>query len=133
VDSENLPENGCVLVVDDDADVRGFLTQCLRFIGYKALQASCADEAVVQFGQHRDEITCVLTDMIMPGQFGDRLALRLLAIEPDLKIVFMSGNPPSLLESCVPLEPGRNFLQKPFAIQDLRECLSQHLAIVAED
>ncbi|HTG44201.1 MAG TPA: response regulator, partial [Verrucomicrobiae bacterium] len=102
-----------VLLVDDDHDVRTFVGQSLEIIGYHVVHAASARQALAQFEKHRSEISLVLTDMIMPGDSGDLLALALLIRDPELKVIFMSGNPPDLLGSRVELVAGRNFLQKP--------------------
>jgi FixJ family two-component response regulator len=59
--------------------------------------------------------------------FGDQLALRLQEIKPSVKIILMSGNVPGALETEIPLEPGVNFLQKPFLVEDLRRCVAQNM------
>ena len=63
----------------------------------------------------------------MPDLFGDQLALRLVEINPGLKVVMMSGNAPDSLETGIPIEEGKNFLRKPFLIDELRECVDYQL------
>lgn len=118
---------GLILLVDDDAEVRAFIASSLRVLGYRICQAGSADEALAVFQKHSPEIELVLTDVVMPGLFGDQLAERLLEAKPTLKVILMSGNPVGSLETSMSLEPGYNFLQKPFLLQDLRDCVAQHL------
>lgn len=120
--------DGLILLVDDDAEVRAFIASSLRLLGYHLCQAGCAEEALAVFQKHSPEIEVVLTDVVMPGLFGDQLAERLIQLKPSLKVILMSGNPVGSLETSIPLEPGHNFLQKPFLLQDLCECVAQHLA-----
>jgi DNA-binding response OmpR family regulator len=112
-----------ILLVDDDTPVREFICQCLEVAGHRVLQARSGREGIEVFRDNRHEITLVLTDIVMPALFGDQMALRLLEISPHLKIIFMSGNTPGSLETGIQLEIGKNFLQKPFSIQELRECI----------
>jgi hypothetical protein len=46
--------------------------------------------------------------------------LRLLSDKPGLRVLFISGNHPDSLDSEIPLEQGRNFLQKPFTLSEMQ-------------
>lgn len=118
----------CVLVVDDDRHVLDFTAQCLRLHGYVVVPALSASEAVERFGSAEPAIDILLTDVVMPGMFGDQLALELRRLNPALKVIFMSGNPAEAIRFSEPIEPGWNYLQKPFSIQELRDCVSRHCA-----
>src|SRR3954470_1573774 len=128
---ESSPRCDTILLVDDDLSVREFLGQCLIAAGYKVIQAASGHEAVTLFEKQQDKITLVLSDIVMPGLFGDQLVLRLIEIRPSLKYILMSGNPPASLETGLPLEPGKNFLQKPFSIAELRQCIDHQLQLQA--
>ena len=117
-----------ILLVDDDEDVRAFVALSLRVSGYRIYQAGSGEEALRVFADHGNEIELLLSDVVMPGMSGDKLAVQLLARKPSLKLVLMSGNPMSTIKSAIPLEEGSNFLQKPFSVIDLRECLAQLLS-----
>jgi CheY-like chemotaxis protein len=118
---------GHILLVEDDNAVRAFIAASLKAAGYRFYQAASGEEALQLFEQHSDDIDLLLTDVVMPGMFGDQLAMRIIELKPSIKIILMSGNTPQALETEIQLEPGVNFLQKPFLLQDLRECLAQHL------
>jgi len=120
-------ECGCVLLVDDDPQVREFSAQFLRLAGFQVVTASSGEQAIEVFEARSSEIKLLLTDIVMPGIFGDQLAQALLEKQPDLPVIFMSGNPPQSLETAIPIEPGRNFLQKPFLMHELMACLKLHL------
>jgi two-component system cell cycle sensor histidine kinase/response regulator CckA len=124
-------QSGLILLVDDDLSVREFLGQCLQAAGYKVIPAASGHEAMAIYEKQQEQINLVLSDIVMPGLFGDQLVLRLLEIRPDLKYILMSGNNPASLETSLPLEPGKNFLQKPFSIQELRQCINHHLQLQA--
>ena len=120
-----------ILLVDDDLSVREFLGQCLNSAGYKTIQASSGHDALTIFEKQHETISLILSDIVMPGLFGDQLVLRLLERRPNLKYILMSGNSPASLETGLPLEHGKNFLQKPFSIVELRQCIDNQLQLQA--
>jgi two-component system cell cycle sensor histidine kinase/response regulator CckA len=69
--------------------------------------------------KHAEEIQLLLTDMIMPEMTGRDLARRLLALNPNLKCLFMSGYAAEVIASQGVIEDGLNFLQKPCTRKDL--------------
>jgi PAS domain S-box-containing protein len=80
-----------VLIVDDEAAVRKVLARMLEIFGYRVLAASEGTEAAALFGQHRDEIKVVLTDMAMPQMDGPALVSVLRSIDPAVRIIGCSG------------------------------------------
>jgi FixJ family two-component response regulator len=115
-----------ILLVDDDSYVLQITKRLLLSIGFKQiLTARCPTEALSLWRNQKDEIGFLLTDINMPGMSGDELATELLISEPDLNVFFMSGNPPELLNSKIPLHRGVNFIQKPFSPQQLGKVLGR--------
>jgi len=125
--TETANESSYTLLVEDDLSVREFVGECLAATGHKVLQARSGSEGIEVFKKHQSEISLVLSDIVMPGLFGDQMALRLLELNPALKVILMSGNTPTSLESGIPLKAGENFLQKPFSIQELKDCIQRKL------
>ena len=80
-----------ILVVDDEADVRGVIQRTLEKHGYRVLTAAEGTEAMGLFAQHRAEIRAVLTDMMMPDMDGPSLVRALRHLDPQLPIVGMTG------------------------------------------
>lgn len=99
----------------------------LRNVGFNVVQADSGKAALGIFEQDPNRFHLLLTDMVMPGLFGDQLATRLLEIRPGLKVIFISGNAPDALEAGFALEEGRNFLRKPYALEDLKLALEHQL------
>jgi CheY-like chemotaxis protein len=92
--AEGMPAatgSGRILVVDDDAGVRSFLTDALVDLGYEAIVASDFADAlsIVQGGEPLD---AVLSDFKMPGMSGSDLLARLQEIRPGLKGLLITGN-----------------------------------------
>lgn len=58
----------CVLVVEDDAEVRAYVVETLRDLGYDVLEAEGAQEAL-QLLQRHNTVNLLLTDVVMPGKW----------------------------------------------------------------
>jgi two-component system, cell cycle sensor histidine kinase and response regulator CckA len=101
-----------VLVVEDEESVRRLLTYVLQSRGYQVQEASDGEEAL-RIYQESGRIHLVLTDMIMPRMGGRELAERLHRLDPDAKIVFMSGYTDDVLIRTGELGRDMPFLQKP--------------------
>ena len=80
-----------ILLVDDDDVVRDMCQQILEKANYKVILAANGQEALELYNQQREEISMVLLDLIMPVMGGERCLTELLAINPSLKIVVVSG------------------------------------------
>ena len=91
---ETLPPRAggeLILVVDDEAGVRGVVQRTLEKHGYRVVTAAEGAEAMGLFAQHRAEIRAVLTDMMMPDMDGPSLVRALRHLEPQLPILGMTG------------------------------------------
>ncbi|MGA2281833.1 MAG: PAS domain S-box protein [Verrucomicrobiota bacterium] len=91
---ETLPPRAAgelILVVDDEASVRGVVGRTLEKHGYRVVPAAEGVEAMGLFAQHRAEIRAVLTDMMMPDMDGPSLVRALRHLEPQLPILGMTG------------------------------------------
>ena len=117
-------QEGSILLVDDDKDVREFLGQVLLTEGYSVIQASSGHQAWERFVQNQDDFDLVITDIVMPGLLGSDLAARILEIKPYMKFLFISGNAPP--KSKVEMIEGGNFLSKPFKVSELFDAI-QHV------
>jgi signal transduction histidine kinase/CheY-like chemotaxis protein len=82
-----------VLVVDDDPRVLQFVAATLERAGYRVQAVGGADEAIDRYGAARsDPFRLVLSDVLMPEVNGVDLARRLRGIDPDVRVLFMSGH-----------------------------------------
>jgi len=80
-----------ILVIDDEAEQRDLVRTILRPEAYTMLEAWDYDEALAVQATHLGEIDLVLIDVSLPGRNGYDLSKALLAIEPHLKVLFVSG------------------------------------------
>ena len=107
-----------VLVVEDEDRVRNFTVESLRELGYTVLHAATGAEAlaIIESGQ---QITLLFTDIVMPGMTGRHLADKAAAILPGLKVVYTTGYTRNAAVHNGVLDPGTNFLAKPYGIEQL--------------
>jgi PAS domain S-box-containing protein len=112
---------GTVLVADDEAALRQTIVEILRSSGYNVLESQSAEDALEIARRNAGKIDILLTDIVMPGLRGPELARRVQDIQPDVKVVFMSGYAEGLPEAELP--PNSAFLQKPFRFATLLEQL----------
>lgn len=129
VTTEEFPRgNETILVVEDEEDVRRLTVRALERQGYRVLEASCGDDALVL---SKEPIHMILTDVVMPGMSGRQLADRLIPLHPKMKVLYMSGYTDNAIVHHGVLEEGVNYIQKPFTINKLirkvREILDKDL------
>ena len=114
------PKSGqAILVVDDDPDVLMFIVATLRRQGYTVFGAQSGREAMSLLVQQKHLIGIVLTDVVMPGLNGPELAQRLIAVNPDLSVLYMSGYKEEHLARFGPLLNNCSVLSKPFTPKEL--------------
>jgi two-component system cell cycle sensor histidine kinase/response regulator CckA len=106
---------GTILLVEDDPMVSEIVSQLIVSLGYNVLPAASAEEAVLEFQKHQECIDVLLTDHLMPAMDGPELAEVLHQINPEIKVILMSGRPPDAL----PEGQTICFLQKPFSRDEL--------------
>jgi two-component system, NtrC family, sensor kinase len=129
--TENVPAVGghpgeCILVVEDDADVRGYVVETLGGLGYDVLQAATGDEALRLIDEYKS-IRLLLTDVVMPGMNGRQLAEQATQRRPSLKILFMTGYSRNAIVHQGRLDPGVELIQKPLTAQHLGSKVRQAL------
>jgi two-component system, NtrC family, sensor kinase len=106
-----------VLVVEDDADVRGYVVETLRALHYRVRHAPNGERALQMVdGQ---PIDLLLTDVVLPGMNGRRLAEEITARQPAIKVVYMTGYSRNAIVHQGRLDPGLEMLQKPLTSSDL--------------
>jgi PAS domain S-box-containing protein len=108
-----------VLLVEDEEAVRNLTRRVLKHNGYHVLSAPNGETALEMSRMHVGKIHLLLTDVVMPGMSGPRLAEVLLGEREGLRCIFMSGYAATALEQKVLLRRDTAFLQKPFTTEQL--------------
>ena len=117
-----------ILLVEDEEMVRALAQAILERYGYTVIAARNVQDAL-RFAQDGSKaIHLVLTDTIMPGMNGPQLAAQILAIRPEMKVLYMSGYTDKAFPSTAAWEPEIAFLQKPFTPHTLGRKVREILA-----
>lgn len=118
-----------ILVVEDDEDLRGYISDVLRELNYRVLTARSAQVALTILLQDESKVDLLLTDVVMPGINGRELGRRAQQIRPRLKILYMTGYSRNAVVHQGRLDEGVNLLEKPISQAKLalrvREILDQ--------
>jgi signal transduction histidine kinase len=108
----------CVLVVEDDPDVRSYVVETLQGLGYDVLHAENGKAALALAQQYKG-IRLLLTDVVMPGMNGRQLADAARANMPELKVLYMTGYSRNAIIHQGRLDPGVALIQKPVTSAEL--------------
>jgi two-component system cell cycle sensor histidine kinase/response regulator CckA len=114
-----------VLVVDDEPDVLRLIQSFLAGQGYDVIAVRSADKAIKAFALLPRRPDLLLTDVVMPGMSGPMLVDHLLGIEPDLKVLFMSGYDDRQVVQRYVVEKGFRLISKPFTVRDLQSAIDE--------
>jgi len=103
-----------VLLVEDEEAVRELVRDILELQGYTVLSAHEGGEALQLCEQYDGSIHLIITDVVMPGMTGRELVEHVSSMRPETSVLYMSGYTDDAIVRHGVLEPGTNFLQKPF-------------------
>jgi CheY-like chemotaxis protein len=107
-----------ILVVEDDELVRRTTVESLSTLGYTAVDAESAAQALAVL-ERRNDIALLFTDIVMPEVNGKALADEALRRRPDLKVIYTTGYTPNAVVHGGVLDPGVQLLSKPFTLDQL--------------
>ena len=102
-----------ILVVEDDPDLRGYVSDVLRDLNYRVLSAGSAQAALTILLQENQHVDLILTDVVMPGINGRELGRRAREIRPSLGILYMTGYSRNAVVHQGRLDEGVDLLEKP--------------------
>jgi two-component system, cell cycle sensor histidine kinase and response regulator CckA len=103
-----------ILLAEDDEMLRPLSKGLLEKLGYRVLDAENAVQALALASAHVGPIQLLVADVVMPGASGRELARRLAHSRPETRVLYVSGYTDDAIVHHGMLEPGLNFLQKPF-------------------
>ena len=119
--SADMTGQGTIMLVEDEEAVRNFAARALTSRGYTVLQAPSGVEGLEIAKQHIDEIDLVVSDVVMPEMDGPTMLGELRKLNPDLKVIFVSGYAEEAFRKNLPEGQQFNFLPKPFSLKQLIE------------
>jgi CheY-like chemotaxis protein len=114
-----------ILLVEDEEQVRELARRVLERAGYSVLSASDAESAVAIADRHPGHIHLLVTDIVLPRVSGRELAARLGIHRPAIKVLYVSGTSDNAIARHRMLDPGTEFLEKPFSLERLLQKVRQ--------
>ena len=107
-----------ILLVEDEAAVRGATAEYLRLQGYNVIEARDGLDAL-SLAQGHSQIHLVVTDVVMPRMSGGTLAKEMARMRPKTQFVFVSGYAGKTILDHKVVDLETNFLQKPYSLKQL--------------
>jgi CheY-like chemotaxis protein len=117
-----------ILVVDDEPEIRKLVGAMVSQCGYAAITADSGEHALKLYKNHKAPIELLITDVVQPGMSGPMLADRLAALQPDLRVLYISGYDNTHLVRTYIVERGHALLAKPFTLAALRNKVQELLS-----
>jgi CheY-like chemotaxis protein len=122
-----------ILVVDDEAAIRETNKTSLETYNYRVLTANDGIEAIALYAQHKEEVSLVLVDMMMPLMDGATTIRTLQKINPDIKIIAVSGIVSNAQLPQFASAGIQAFLSKPYTALDLLKTIDEVLSGKSKD
>jgi PAS domain S-box-containing protein len=133
-EEETLPGASRILVMDDEEAVNEATADMLRYLGYRVATVRDGAEAVAAYGQALDKgepFAAVITDLTVPGGIGGQETVRrLLAIDPQAKVIVTSCYADDPIISDYPEHGFKGMLVKPYQLAELGGMLGE---VIGED
>ena len=120
-----------VLVVDDEPEIRKLVSAMVSQFGYQVLTADSGEHALKLYQNHKAPLELLIADVVAPGMSGPMLADKLTALQPDLKVLYISGYDNTHVVQKYVVERGHALLPKPFTVEELQTKIKQLLKPVA--
>jgi len=127
VDADMPRGTETILLVEDEPALLRITGRVLSTLGYSVLSAATTNDAVRQVMTNLDRVDLLVTDIVLPGMNGRRLADFLQAQKPGLAVLFMSGYPDTAFDGGV-VPADIHFIAKPFTPQQLAQKVREAIA-----
>jgi len=116
-------KNQRILFVEDEKNVREFVSKALSQCGYQLFIAEDAKQAMEIFQKEKGKFDLVFTDVVLPDSNGIHLVEQLLQEKPKLRVLLTSGYTDHKSQWPLIQEKGYQFLQKPYTLTELLRTL----------
>jgi CheY-like chemotaxis protein len=107
-----------LLIAEDEEIIRVFIKRTLEKAGYRVIVACNGEEAAARFKEH-DDISLVLSDVVMPRKNGKEMLDEIRKVKPGIKVLFISGYAADVLQEKGIFVKNTEFMTKPFRKDDL--------------
>ncbi len=115
----DLTGHGTIMLVEDDDPVRIFGARALRNKGYKVIEARSGEAALDLIRNAAETINLLITDVVMPHMDGPGLVREVREMNPEMKVIFISGYTEDAFRQRLDSDIGIEFLPKPFSLKEL--------------
>jgi two-component system, cell cycle sensor histidine kinase and response regulator CckA len=124
-------EKRTILVVDDEAEIRKLVGAMVSQSGYTILTADSGEHALTLYKNNKGPIDLLITDVVAPGMSGPMLADKLTELQPDLKVLYISGYDSTHVVQKYVVEKGHALLSKPFTVEEMKNKVREMLPAAA--
>jgi len=111
----------CILFVDDEEDILNIGSRMLTRLGYEVITRSNSIDGLDLFKEQPDRFDLVITDMTMPKLSGEKLAIEMMKIRPDIPIILCTGFSERINKDIAQRIGIKEFSVKPLGLRDLAE------------
>ena len=115
-----------ILAVDDEPGVLALVRRCLDDVRVTLTEASSGKDALAQISKG-PALDLLITDLRMPEMEGDELARQVRALDPNLRVLYLTSHADRLFGAKPQLWAEEAYLDKPFTREGLREAVAQLL------
>jgi two-component system cell cycle sensor histidine kinase/response regulator CckA len=116
-----------ILLCDDDEVIRELYRKILELRGYRVITAVDGNDAIEKYKEKKDEISLLVSDVMMPNKSGGQAYEEIRKINKSLRVIFSSGYNTETTRTIK--EEGYHYLQKPYApqllLQKIKEVLDE--------
>src|SRR3954451_5050281 len=116
-----------ILVVDDEAEIRKLVGAMVSQAGFTILTADSGEHALTLYKNNKGPIDLLITDVIAPGMSGPMLADKLTELQPDLRVLYISGYDNTHVVQKYVVEKGHALLSKPFTVEEIKSKVNELL------
>ncbi len=116
-----------ILIAEDDSQVRNLTMEILKSAGYTVIEAVDGEDAIQRFLEHSDTVELLLLDVVMPRKNGKEAYDEIRKINPDIRVVFMSGYTGDVIVDKGIVGKEYDFIHKPLFPNDLLQHVRQAL------
>lgn len=114
-----------ILLIEDDEVIRDLYRKIFEFRGYRVIEAVDGNDGIEKFLEHRNDISLLVTDVMMPGKNGREAYEEIIKTNSDVKIIFTSGYNSELTKQLQ--DEGFHYLKKPFSPEELLQRIAEVL------
>jgi two-component system cell cycle sensor histidine kinase/response regulator CckA len=126
---KDLTGQGTIMLVEDDDPVRIFGARALRNKGYRVIEEKSGESALAMLCDSEEKIDLLITDVVMPQMDGPTLVREVREIQPEMRVIFISGYTEDAFRQRLDSESGIDFLPKPFSLKQLAAKVREVLAV----